>query len=243
MVSGGSLPASGKPRRMPSAGAASASSSAVAAIANTHGRRWTDVAPAGGRASASRPPACPACGRGSGAAAGRRSGPGRRAAREQADRRDHHDQHRERSRERDAVHVREAGEAEAEHGDHHGRAGDDHAAPGRGHGLDHRVVAVLALLQRRAEAGDDQQRVVDADADPDQAGHRRRPVGNVDDVGEQDDQAARGDAEADQRDQRAGARRPPPSRTRSAARSPRRGSRGPQGWPPPVPRRSGRRRA
>ena len=41
MVSGGSLPASGKPSRMPSAGAASASSSAVAAIAKVQGRRWT----------------------------------------------------------------------------------------------------------------------------------------------------------------------------------------------------------
>ena len=59
---------------------------------------------------------------------------------------------------------------------------------------------LLAGVQRRAEAGEDEQRVVDADADPDQARHRGRPVGHVDDVRQQDDQPARGDAEADQRD-------------------------------------------
>ena len=58
----------------------------------------------------------------------------------------------------------------------------------------------LPVVHRRAEAGQDEQRVVDPDADPDQPRHRRGPVGDVDDVGEQDDQAARGDAEADERD-------------------------------------------
>ena len=80
------------------------------------------------------------------------------------------------------------------------RAGDDHAAPGRRDGLDHRVVAVLAVGHRRAEARQDEQRVVDAHADPDQARDGRRPVGHVDDVGQQDDQAAGRDAQAHERD-------------------------------------------
>ena len=58
----------------------------------------------------------------------------------------------------------------------------------------------LPVVHRRSEPGQHEQRVVDADADPDQAGHRRRPVGHVDDVGQQHDQAAGGDAEAEQRD-------------------------------------------
>ena len=81
------------------------------------------------------------------------------------------------------------------------RAGEDHAAPGGGDGFDDRVVRVLALGERGAEARQDEQRVVDADADPDQARDRRRPVGDVDDVGEQHDQAAGGDAEAEEGDQ------------------------------------------
>ena len=110
------------------------------------------------------------------------------------------DEHRDRGRERHPVHVREAGQAETEDRDHHGRAGDDHAAPGGGHRLDDRVVGVLAGVQRAAEAGEDEQRVVDPDPDPDQAGDGRGPVGDVDEVREQEDQPARGDAEPDQRD-------------------------------------------
>jgi hypothetical protein len=107
---------------------------------------------------------------------------------QQGDRGEHHDQNGERGRDRDAVHVGQAGEEEAEDGDDHGAAGDDHAAPGGGDRLDDGVVAVLALAHRRAEPGQDEQRVVDPDADPDQPRHRRGPVGNVDDVGEQKDQ-------------------------------------------------------
>ena len=53
---------------------------------------------------------------------------------------------------------------------------------------------------RRAEAGQHKQRVVDPDADPDQAGDRRGPVGDVDHSRQQRDQAGGGDAEADQGD-------------------------------------------
>ena len=58
----------------------------------------------------------------------------------------------------------------------------------------------LPAVHRGAEAGEHQQRVVDPDADPDQPGHGGRPVGHVDDVGQQRDQAAGGDAEPDQGD-------------------------------------------
>ena len=120
--------------------------------------------------------------------------------RQQRDRGEHHDQDGEGGREGDAVHVGQAGQGEAEDGDHDGGAGDDHAAPRGGDGLDDGVVAVLALLHRRPEPGQDEQRVIDADPDPDQPGHRRGPVGDVDDVGEQDDQAPGRDAEADEGD-------------------------------------------
>jgi hypothetical protein len=62
-------------------------------------------------------------------------------------------------------------------------------------------VRVLAVAERGAEARQHEQRVVDPDTDPDQARDGRRPVGDVDDVGEQHDQAAGGDAEAEERDQ------------------------------------------
>jgi hypothetical protein len=61
-------------------------------------------------------------------------------------------------------------------------------------------VSVLALLHRRSEPGQDEQRVIDADPDPDQPRDRRGPVGDVDHVGEQHDQASRRDTEADQGD-------------------------------------------
>ena len=109
----------------------------------------------------------------------------REQRRQQRDRREHHDEHRERGRERDPVHVGQAGQAESEHGDHDGAARDDHAAPGGRDRLDDGVVAILASVHRRAEAGQDEQRVVDADADPDQARDGRGPVGDVDDVGQQ----------------------------------------------------------
>ncbi len=120
---------------------------------------------------------------------------------QQRDGGEHHDEHRERGGDGDAVHVGQAGEGEAEHGDHDDRAGEDHAAAGGGDGLEHRVVDGLPVGEGGAEAGQDEQGVVDADADPDQAGDRGRPVGDVDHVGEQHDQAAGGDAEAEEGDQ------------------------------------------
>jgi hypothetical protein len=61
-------------------------------------------------------------------------------------------------------------------------------------------MAIGSRMDRGAEARQHQQRVVDPDADPDQAGHGRGPVGHVDHVGEQHDQAAGRDAEPDEGD-------------------------------------------
>jgi hypothetical protein len=124
----------------------------------------------------------------------------REQRRQQRDRGEHHDQDGQRGRDRHGVHVRQAGQEQAEHGDHHRAPRDDRAAPSGRDGLDHGVVTVLAGVHRRPEPSQHEQRVVDADADPDQPRHRRCPVGNGDDVGEQHDQATRGDAEADERD-------------------------------------------
>ena len=163
--------------------------------------------------------------------------------RQQRDGGEHHDQNRERGRDRHPVHVVEPGQAEAEDGDHDGAAGDDHAAPRGRDRLDDGVVAVLSVRERRAEAGQDEQRVVDPDPDPDQSRDGCRPVGDVDDVREQCDQAPRRDAEADESDQRAAGRRRRASRRRSGARSRRRGSRGPRGSTAPGRHRSDPRRA
>ena len=58
------------------------------------------------------------------------------------------------------------------------------------------ISGVVAVGEGVAVAGDDEQRVVDAHPDGDHRGHRRRPLGNVDDVGEQRDQSG-GDADAE----------------------------------------------
>ena len=55
---------------------------------------------------------------------------------QQRDRREHHDEHGERGRDGDAVHVGQAGQEQAEHRDHDGAAGDDHAAAGGRDGLE-----------------------------------------------------------------------------------------------------------
>ena len=55
-------------------------------------------------------------------------------------------------------------------------------------------------MQRGAVAGDDEEHVVDPDADADHRGHLRREVGHLEHVGQQRDEA-QADAEADDRDE------------------------------------------
>ena len=58
------------------------------------------------------------------------------------------------------------------------------------------ALRVVTVVEGVAVAGDDEQRVVDAHPDGDHRGHRRRPLGDVDDVGEECDQAG-GDPDAE----------------------------------------------
>ncbi|MEH3054619.1 MAG: hypothetical protein PGN13_11545 [Patulibacter minatonensis] len=123
---------------------------------------------------------------------------------EEGDRREHDGEHADARRECDADQVRQPHEEQAEHRDHDRAAGDDHRAAGRSHRVGDRILRARADLRGGAVAREDQQGVVDADADADHDGHRRRPVRRVDRVRhEPDERAARADTE-----QRGGQREP-----------------------------------
>ena len=61
----------------------------------------------------------------------------------------------------------EAEEREAGHGDRHRQTGEDHRPARRGSRFSRRVARRQTLVQVLPEAGDDEERVVDPDADPD----------------------------------------------------------------------------
>ena len=149
---------------------------------------------------------------------------------QQRDRGEHHDEHRQRGGDGDAVHVGQAGQREAEHGDHDDRAGEDHAAPGGGDRFEHRVVDGLPVGQRRRGSASGRaarsrcrRRSRSGPRPPSSSRGRRRRW-----------RAARSGRRRRCRGRRgrsaAAGRRRPPSRRRSAARSRRRGTRGPPGW-------------
>src|ERR687891_71001 len=110
----------------------------------------------------------------------------------------HHHQHGEAGRDGDTAKAGDADEEETQDRDYDGRAGDQDAAPCRLDRFDRCRATVGAGGERRAEAGEDQERVVDADADPEQSGNGRRPVGDVEHGRDHADQGG-GDAEAEQR--------------------------------------------
>ena len=91
----------------------------------------------------------------------------------------HRDQNRDAHRDCDPVEEGHAQQEQAEKGDDDGRSGDQDAAPGRGHGLDDGGAWLAAGGKRCAEAGQDQERVVDPDADPDHARDRGGKTGDV----------------------------------------------------------------
>ena len=202
IVSDGSLPASGKPSRMSSAGYASASSTSVATIAAGQGRRWTAWLQ---RAAGDSPRARSV----------RLRGRPRNGSRSRSTRGPRYDSSAGSSVTAPSITTSTASEAAIATPYMYGRPVRNRpitaitTVPPAMITLRPAVVTaswtaswrVLAVGQRGAEAGQHEQRVVDPDADPDQAGDRGRPVGHVDDVGEQQDQAAGGDAEAEQRDQ------------------------------------------
>ena len=66
------------------------------------------------------------------------------------------------------AHERHGHEEQKAEPDRDGRAGEDHGAPGGGHGPEDRLVLRAAALQLFTEAIDDQERIVDGDPEPDE---------------------------------------------------------------------------
>ena len=93
---------------------------------------------------------------------------------------------------REAVHERQAHHEQPEQRDHHGSAGEQHGAPGRGEGDDGGFPRRAAFGQSLPVAGDDEQGVVNADTKPDHDHHVRAEGGHGDQVAERLE-----DAEAD----------------------------------------------
>ena len=113
--------------------------------------------------------------------------------------RGHHHEHGDDRRQRDAVEVGEAHGEQAEQRDHDGHA-RRRARERPAVETASRTASALAPPPRRAVAREDQQRVVDADADAEHRGDRRRPVRRGEDRGQQRDQRRR-DPEPEQRQQ------------------------------------------
>ncbi len=126
----------------------------------------------------------------------------RQQRRQQGQRRDHREQHGDRGRHRDAVEEADAEQQHPHQRDDHGDAGEEHGAAGGVDGGDRRVARLQPLVEAVAEAGEDEERVVDADAEADHRRQLRREVGGVEDVGAERDQAeadAEGEEGGDQR--------------------------------------------
>ena len=92
-------------------------------------------------------------------------------------------------RDRDAHRAdgREPGEEQAEDGDDDGGAGEQHGLAGGGDGGAGRVLDAHALVQVLAVPGDDEQRVVDADAEADHHAQDQRELGDVHEGGQHAD--------------------------------------------------------
>ena len=108
-------------------------------------------------------------------------------ARQQGDGGSHGDHDGQGDRDAHRGHRREAGEEQTEDRDHDGRAGEQHGLPGGGVGSPGRVLDAHALVQMLAVAGDDEQRVVDADAEADHHAQDQRELGHVHEGGEHAD--------------------------------------------------------
>ena len=110
-----------------------------------------------------------------------------------------HEQHAERSRDRDAVEEADAEREHAEQRDHDRCAGEEDRPAGRVHRQLERSFDVAAVLAVRvAEARDDEEGVVDADAEPDHQRELGGEVDHVDDVAAEPDHAQAG-TEAEER--------------------------------------------
>ena len=123
---------------------------------------------------------------------------------QQRDRGDHHDQHDDRDRDPGGGHHRNAGDRQAEDGDDDGAAGEDDDLTGGLDGTADRLLDRHAACEVLAVPGDEEQGVVDADAEADHAAQLGRPAGDVDQVGDERHRAdAEGEAEERDRDREA----------------------------------------
>jgi len=160
------------------------------------GSSLNEVAPAAGQRLA-------ACGRnppeaGNAQAVDAVAGEGQQR-RQQRDRSRHGDEDGETDRDGDAVEEGHAQQEQAEERDDDRRPGDEDAAPGRADGLDDGRAWIAARGEGGAEAGQDQERIVDPDADPDDSGNCGGEAGDVDERGEDADQQNR-EPEPEERD-------------------------------------------
>ena len=106
----------------------------------------------------------------------------------------------------------DAHEEHAEQRDDDGGAGEHHRPAGGVHRDADRLADVVAGVQLLAVAGDDEQRVVDADAEADHHADERREVGDLHEVADEDhERPAQADAERARR--RPAGPSPAPSRT------------------------------
>ena len=86
---------------------------------------------------------------------------------------------------------RDAGEGERAEGDHHREAGEDDGAAGRRGRAGDRLLHLHPVFQLQFVAGDDEQRVVDPDPEPDHRRQGQRDPGDLDHVLEQTDDRER----------------------------------------------------
>ena len=122
----------------------------------------------------------------------------REQGREQGQSRDHREEDRDRGGERDAVEETEPEQQHPHQRDDHGDPGEQHGAAGGVDRGDRRRPLLEALVEAVAEAGDDEERVVDPDAEADHRRQDRGEVRGVEDVGAEGDEAEP-DAEREQR--------------------------------------------
>ena len=183
----GSEPASAEPRRIEKNGTASTSITAAAAAAISAGRSLTRASPAAparrlvarGQLPGGEPAACLATEH-AGAEEPEQRG-------QQRQRGDDGEQDGDACRDRDAVEEAHAEGEHAEQGDADGDSGEHDCPPGGVDRVDDRLLGRLAALQSLPEARDDEQRVVDADAEADQQRELRAEGSHVQHVGEQCD--------------------------------------------------------
>ena len=106
---------------------------------------------------------------------------------EQGDRGEHGEDDGEGGGDRQAVQEADAQDQDAEQGDAHRAAREQHGAAGGVDGLDRRLLGSEPGLQAATVPGDDEQGIVDAHAEADQGAEDRREVDDVDRVGQRRD--------------------------------------------------------